>query len=264
MADGTTPVARHADWTPVTRDFDGVTMVLVPAGCFMMGGDADAYYWNGSNFLPNVLDGGEQCFDAPFWIDKFEVTQAQFARLGGQQAQSPGFAGEQHPVERITWIEARDFCALRGARLPSEREWEYAARGPDGLKYPWGNEWDETKAVWAGNSDAQTAEVGSRPNGASWVGALDMSGNVWEWVSSIYRAYPYRVDDGREDGTNRAGARVVRSGSFNNATNNLRAATCNRSTIDNRNNNLGFRCARPCIAHAEIPRIHGCAGRLYI
>lgn len=245
VADGTTPVARNADWTPVTRDFEGVAMVLVPAGCFMMGSDADAYYWDGGRYVRGVAEGGEQCFDAPFWIDKYEVTQAQFARFGGQQAQSPGFAGEQRPVERITWIEALDFCALRGARLPSEREWEYAARGPDGLKYPWGNEWDETKAVWAGNSDRQTAEVGSIPEGASWVGALDMSGNVWEWVSSIYRAYPYRADDGREDSANRTDSRVLRGGSWNyTLTVNLRAASRVRRTSDYWGNGLGFRCAR--------------------
>ena len=149
-----TPVNANADWTPVSRDFDGVSMVLVPAGCFLMNDEAN----------------NQQCFTEPFWIDQTEVTQADFRRLGGVKAAANFFTGDQRPVERITWFEARDFCALRGGRLPTESEWEYAARGPDNLVYPWGNAWDETKAVWSGNSNNQTADVGSIAGGASWVG----------------------------------------------------------------------------------------------
>lgn len=234
-----TPIPNNAAWTPVERDFDGVTMVLVPAGCFMMGSDAEGYDYT----TQGVPDGGEQCFDAPFWIDKFEVTQAQFARFGGVANRESSFSGEQRPVEQITWIEARDFCALRDARLPSEREWEYAARGPDGLKYPWGDEWDETRAVWDGNSNNQTAEVGSRPAGASWVGALDMSGNVWEWVGSAYANYPYVAGDGREDVNRTEGLSFLRGGSWYNSNSDLlRAASRSRLTTGLGYDNLGFRC----------------------
>ncbi|MBC6935116.1 MAG: TIR domain-containing protein [Chloroflexi bacterium] len=107
-----TPVTRNADWTPVERDFDGVTMVLVPAGCFMMG----------SNNYDNEKPVHEQCFDAPFWIDKYEVTQGQFSRLGGSKVIPNAFTGDNRPVENITWFEARDFCELRGMRLPTEAE----------------------------------------------------------------------------------------------------------------------------------------------
>src|SRR5690606_21843483 len=103
-------------------------MVLVPAGCFRMG----------TNVNTNERPVHDQCFDQPFWMDKYEVTQAHFRRLGGTQANSFAFPGINLPVENITWNEAQDFCELRGGSLPSEAEWEYAARGPDGLVYPWG------------------------------------------------------------------------------------------------------------------------------
>ena len=135
--------------------------------------------------------------------------------MGGLAQNSPSFRGDNRPIETIRQNEAEAFCAKRGARLPTETEWEYAARGPDDLIYPWGNTWDASKAVYSGNSDNQTADVGSKPGGASWVGALDMSGNVWQWTSSLYKPYPYNETDGREDQTV-IGTRVARGGSWYN------------------------------------------------
>lgn len=226
----------NAAWTPLGRDFEGVTMVLVPMGCFMMGSD-------GGNADEQPVH--EQCFDEPFWIDQTEVTQSDFTRLGGQKANSNRFEGADRPVERITWLEARDFCALRGVRLPTEREWEYAARGPDGLTYPWGDSWNEDNAVWSGNSNNQTANVGSRMSGASWVGALDMSGNVWEWTSSVYDDYPYFPDDGREqDSDDGEVIRAWRDGSWGDTnTSELRAAFRNWNSASDYLN-FGVRCAR--------------------
>jgi formylglycine-generating enzyme required for sulfatase activity len=207
-----TPVAHNPDWTPIERDFDGVTMVLVPAGCFMMGsseGDSDEQPVH------------EQCFDEPFWIDKYEVTQAQFRRLGGRRVGGNQFDGEDRPVDSIGWYEARDFCALRGGRLPTEAEWEYAARGPESWVYPWGNMWYGYNAVWNRRSSEGTINVGNIPGSVSWVGALDMSGNVWEWTSSKYKSYPYDAADGREAeprGTTTEilrEERVLRGGSWN-------------------------------------------------
>ncbi|MBL8134580.1 MAG: SUMF1/EgtB/PvdO family nonheme iron enzyme [Anaerolineae bacterium] len=204
---GVVPVTRNEQWTPVTQTFsDGITMALVPVGCFTMG---SPYYTD------DEKPAHEQCFDTPFWIDRTEVTQGDFARLGGQKEAANSSEGEQRPVDRIAWFEARDFCALRGARLPTEAEWEYAARGPDSWRFPWGNPWQPARTVWSGNANGGSSAVGSRPEGASWVGALDMSGNVWEWTSSIYGIdynrdydfgdirdrlllYPYRSADGRE------------------------------------------------------------------
>jgi formylglycine-generating enzyme required for sulfatase activity len=164
----------------VVRDFGGVVMVLVPPGCFMLGSE------NGGGDEKPV---NQQCFGKPFWIDRTEVTQSQFMQLGGQMAQAPYFKGNSRPVDSITWFEARDYCARRGARLPTEAEWEYAERGPDNLVYPWGNVWDEGKAVWSRSVSQGTAYVGSISNGASWVGATDMIGNVWEWTSSLYKQF---------------------------------------------------------------------------
>lgn len=184
------------------------------------------------------------CFDQPFWIDRTEVTQAQFRRFEGKTARASYFTGDNRPRENITWFEARDFCAQRGGRLSTEAEWEYAARGPEGLTYPWGNAFVGNNVVYASNSNNQTANVGSRPDGVSWVGALDMSGNVWEWVSSLYKPYPYEADDGRESTSDTNSTHVLRGGGWNGGGGVLRAANRDRSTPDIRYNGWGFRCAR--------------------
>ncbi|MBZ0280686.1 MAG: formylglycine-generating enzyme family protein [Anaerolineae bacterium] len=147
-------------------------------------------------------------------------------------------------MENITWFEARDFCALRGGHLPTEAEWEFAARGPDGLTYPWGDDFIPENVVYRENSNNQTADVGSRPAGASWVGALDMGGNVWEWVNSLYQPYPYDADDGREDLNRTDVSRVVRGGSFFYDTVDLRAANRSGNDPSYRYGFAGFRCAR--------------------
>lgn len=224
-----TPVTRNEEWTPTERDFDGVAMVLVPVGCFMMGhndGDDDEHPVH------------EQCFSTPFWIDKYEVTNAQFTRFAGHaSAQSRGL-DEDRPRENITWEEAQRFCALRGTRLPSESEWEYAARGPNNLIYPWGDGFLTDTATGSKNSNGQTAFVGSHPSGASWVDALDMSGNVWEWTNSYYAAYPFR-----ETTTPSAQGRVYRGGAYTNDAYYLRVTFRDANTESFRYPNVGFRCA---------------------
>lgn len=231
-------IAQNVNWTPVEQDFEGVTMVLVPAGCFMMGSDDGE---------ADVSPVHQQCFDQPFWIDKYEVTQTQFRGLGGIQANAPGFSGANRPVERITWFEALDFCELRNGRLPTEAEWEYAARGPDGLIYPWGNTWNANNAVWNRINSQGTANVGNIPAGISWAGALDMSGNVWEWTSSLDDSYPYDPADGREadTGTRTNVRRVLRGGSWVDVrTDNLGAPRRVGINPNSRDFSLGFRCAR--------------------
>jgi len=188
---------------PVTRTFDdGIVMVQVPAGCFQMGSD------DGEE---NERPAHEQCFESPFWIDRTEVTQGDFDRLGGFKSDPENAPQADHPVFRINWFEARDFCALRGARLPTEAEWEYAARGSQNFLYPWGNDYDESRFASANNQRTSTSAVDLYPQGASWVGALGMIGNVAEWTSSLDMPYPYVADDGREDLTVEAD-RVQRGG----------------------------------------------------
>jgi len=230
-----TPQPSNAAWEPyiTERDFDGVTMVLVPAGCFMMGSD------DGDSDEQPIH---EQCFDEPFWIDKYEVTNADYGSTGCETWSSD----PDQPRNCLDWFEASDFCEAREARLPTEAEWEYAARGPDSLVYPWGNEYDAALVIGEDDptyGDTRTAPVGSRPGGTSWVGALDMSGNVWEWTSSLYEDYPYSDDhENINDDTNR---RVIRGGAFDSTADNLRAAYRSRLHPSNDFNLVGFRCVRP-------------------
>jgi serine/threonine-protein kinase len=190
---GGDPVAANDQWTPSEQAFDGVDMVLVPTGCFMMGSTQEQieyaisewgnYAYRGHH--DDELPLHEQCIDEPFWFDVTEVTNAQFVAFGGQALDAGRWRQDDRPREMVTWFEATIYCQSRGGRLPTEAEWEYAARGPDGLIFPWGDQLISNNVVYEGNSLGETAAVGSRPGGASWVGALDMSGNVWEWVSSI-------------------------------------------------------------------------------
>ncbi|HEC21824.1 MAG TPA: TIR domain-containing protein, partial [Chloroflexi bacterium] len=178
-------VSSNDGWTPFIQEFEGVPMALVPAGCFQMGS---------ANEESNEQPVHEVCFEEPFWIDVYEVTNARYGSAGCEEYSSE----DDQPRNCVNWFEAVAHCESRGARLPTEAEWEYAARGPDGLLYPWGDEFVALNAVYGDDSGGRPAVVGSRPGGVSWVGALDMSGNLWEWVSSIYAFYPYDPDDGRE------------------------------------------------------------------
>jgi formylglycine-generating enzyme required for sulfatase activity len=224
---------KNSDWTPFEYMFDdGVPMLLVPVGCFMMGSD------NGDTDEKPVH---QQCFDVPFWIDKTEVSNAQFNRLGGTSSWLGRWTADDVPRDLITWFDARGFCAKRGARLPTEREWEYAARGVESFVYPWGNVFIADNVVYDGNAH-RTAPVNSYLAGASWVGALHMSGNVWEWVSSLYQPYPYDENDENErDLTTR---RTQHGGSWLTNPTDTRAA--NRSYDDPaiQFTITGFRCVR--------------------
>lgn len=231
-------LTRSAGWTPVERSFGGIPMVQVPAGCFLMGAEMGNSDESPVHFI---------CFSELFWMDKFEVRQAQFNALDGVAASSFAFEGDNRPVEQITWFEARDYCVRRGGRLPTEAEWEYAARGPDTLVYPWGSAFDPQRAVFAGSSGGQTADVGTKPDGASWVGALDMSGNVREWTSSLYAAYPYDAGDGREtdDEITASQQRVLRGGAWNtDDPADLRTASRLASDPASADSSTGLRCVR--------------------
>ena len=165
----------------------------------------------------------EICFEELFWIDRYEVTNAQYRKCvedGKCTLPSEGLACspygdieyDNYPVECVDWFQANDYAAWRGSeyKLPSEAQWEYAARGPDNLIYPWGNTPVVDNVV-----GGHPAEVGSKPSGASWVGAYDLSGNVWEWTSTIRQSYPYDANDGRENNDNTDSSRVFRGGSWN-------------------------------------------------
>lgn len=231
------PVGGAPDWTPQERDFDGVTMVYVPAGCFMMGSN------NGDSDEKPVH---EVCITQPFWLDKYEVSNGQFNSKGRQAGRASNWTADNLPRERITWTEANAFCQLRGARLPTEAEWEYAARGPQSLIYPWGNDFIADNVTYSGNSGGKTAPIDSRPVGRSWVDALNLSGNVWEWVADWYGG-TYYASSPKNDPTGPTSGqyRVLRGGSWNGlVTAYLWGAVRYGVAPDDWDNNGGFRCAR--------------------
>jgi eukaryotic-like serine/threonine-protein kinase len=225
-----------------------VGMVHAPAGEFLMGsanGDSDAQ----DNEKP------QHCIELPaYFIDRTPVTNAQYARFiatGGyanpaywQEAQAAGrwkdgkfidywnnnratdqprywndkrWNQPDYPVVGVSWWEALAYARWAGKRLPTEAEWEKAARGPDGRIYPWGNNWDPARANTVEANRRRTTPVEQfAQNGASPYGALDMAGNVWEWCSTRWSIkYPYTPDDGREDlGGGEHEGRVLRGGSW--------------------------------------------------
>jgi serine/threonine protein kinase len=225
------PVTSNNQWTPVTQTFDGVEMVLVPAGCFMMGSTdeqidyAMTLYENAErSWYENEQPVNEICFDEPFWIDRYEVTNEQHGSTGCTNSSLHA----NQPRNCISWFDARDYCEGMGGRLPTEAEWEYAARGPDNLIYPWGNDFVADNVVYEGKSRGKTAAVGSKPGGISWVGAYDLSGNLWEWTSTSHYEH----------------SRVLRGGSFYDTEHVLRSASRDFAYPDLGLYGYGFRCAR--------------------
>ncbi|MFZ2879584.1 MAG: formylglycine-generating enzyme family protein, partial [Phototrophicaceae bacterium] len=229
-------VQFNAQWTPVEGTAQGITMVLVPAGCFLMGSE--------SSTDVDERPVHRACVDTPFWIDKYEVTQGQFNALNGVAADPPGFDGDNRPVENVDWFEARSFCILRGGSLPTELQWEYTARGPDSLQFPWGNELNRDLFSWDRTEQPQTDPVGSYPGGVSWVGAYDLAGNVFEWMNGRLLGYPYTAADGRED-PNITGDRVVRGGSRYDNANLGRVIDRFAVAQDFKDKFVGFRCVLP-------------------
>lgn len=234
IAEPLSPVTHNADWTPVIREFDGVEMVLVPAGCFEMGS---------ATGNEREMPVHQQCFDEPFWIDRYEVTNAQYHRT------DEAWANDYLPRVHINWVDAWEFCKLRRMQLPTEAQWEYAARGPDGLTFPWGNEFVGDNFAHRGNS-SQISEVDSYPDGVSWVGAFNMSGNVMEWTSTLHRPYPYDANDRRELLTEDGAPRVLRGGSFYEHEFYLRSAYRFGANTSNNNFNIGLRCS---LAYSDTP-----------
>ncbi len=236
-------------------------LCLVPAGEFLMGSDPNKDEQSQNGEYP------QHTVNLPeFQIAKIPVTVAEYAcyvRDGHAEPSSPGFMPTtwqtqfserlDHPVVNVTWHNAMDYAAwladLTGQpwRLPTEAEWEKAARGTDGRLYPWGDQFDPVKASTnEGGGHYVTTPVWGYPAGASPYGVLDMAGNVNEWVSSLWKPYPYRADDGREQ-VFRTGMRSQRGGSFTSASVFVRTANRNLNDPSYASITCGFRlvCAPP-------------------
>ncbi|HLO13238.1 MAG TPA: SUMF1/EgtB/PvdO family nonheme iron enzyme [Anaerolineales bacterium] len=238
-------------------------MVLVPAGEFTMGRKAsdefvDCQKIDSECQLAWLLDEEpvHQVYVDSFYIDIYEVTNALYKACQDQGAcdppknnisnKHPDYYGnpeyDNYPVIWVDWNMAKTYCEWRGARLPTEAEWEKAARGTDARPYPWGEKLDATFANY-NYSVGDTTAVGSYEKGKSPFGLYDMAGNVWEWVSSLYRPYPYDATDGREAPSSDEN-RVVRGGSWGLMGDSVSVAFRYGLKPTDANMDLGFRCAK--------------------
>ena len=228
-----------------TREKDGMAMVCVPAGEFLMGStDAD----------PDAEDDEKPqhavYLDA-FWIDRTEVTNAQYRRCGvAGGCTEPAFWSDSNynapdqPVVGVDWDQATAYCDWAGGRLPTEAEWEKAARGTDGRIYPWGESAPNCDKANYGNCVGRPAAVGSYPAGASPYGALEMAGNVWEWVSDWYDdGYYASLADHNPQGPSSGTYRGLRGGSWYDNSGGVRSAYRGGDSPDFGNSLHGFRCS---------------------
>jgi formylglycine-generating enzyme required for sulfatase activity len=250
------PVPKKRPTGPKPASFDlrvGARMVLLPAGEFVMGSDAPDAQPNEQPLTPVAL--------SPFYMSQHPITNAQYERFDPRhKAKRMDGAGDDHPVVYVTSFEAARFCEWLGQqdgrkyRLPTEAEWEFAARGNDGRKYPWGNQ--NGGGDLANFADASTAfpwrdpqindgypvtsPVGAFPRGASFFAIEDMAGNVWEWCLDFYQPLPGCLK--QDPRTPASGSkRVYRGGSWKSRFTNLRA-TARASNAPNYScNDLGFR-----------------------
>jgi len=263
----TTPTLPSPSLTPLPvlgstliSPLDGMVMVYVPAGDFLMG-SSDQQIATVQVMCPScdISDESPQhkvYLDA-FWIDRTEVTNAQYAQcvaIGVCRAPSKLYSYthssyygnpeyDNYPVIYVDWNDAVAYCVWAGRRLPTEAEWEKAARGTDGRTYPWGEAFDCTRANYSG-CVGDTSEVGSYPSGASPYGALDMAGNVWEWVSDWYDGGYYSVSPSSNPlGPTSGIYRSLRGSAWINSDYYLHAANRNGDNTALLDDDVGFRCA---------------------
>ena len=197
---------------------NGMEFMYVPAGKFLMGS-------KNKNKIASSDECPQHTVDIPYdyWMARFPVTNAQYNQFKGKKFEKEK---ENHPVLRVNWGDAMKYSQWLNQllkaelptglflRLPTETEWEKAARGGDGREYPWGNQFDQNKCNTIESGIGSTTPVGLfSPQGDSPYGCADMSGNVWEWTHSLHAPYPYKANDGRENGMS-SELRAIRGGSF--------------------------------------------------
>jgi len=231
---------------------DGAAIILIPSGEFTMGIDQanDPNFWGGEGPAHKISLND-------FYIYRTEVTNGMYA-LCAKEKQCPKpsnntsqtrksyFGNPQfndYPVVLVSWVMANAYCKWAGGRLPTEAEWEKAARGTDGRRFPWGNALP--KPGLANFSSPDTVKVGKYPNGASPYGVLDMAGNVLEWVHDIYAPEYYKTSpEENPSGPDTGSKRVIRGGSWHSGFDGLRTVARASLKFDDSNNSVGFRCAQ--------------------
>jgi formylglycine-generating enzyme required for sulfatase activity len=236
-------------------------MTRIPAGAFTIGNDIG----------PDEERPAHSVNVVAFEIDLFPVTNTEFAKfldaqglrnsrgerryddddndarihlINGHWQADAGF--ERHPVVEVSWVGARDYCSWLSKSLPTEAQWEKAARGADSRSYPWGNEPPTANRARFAARYNQTTNVDAFPDGRSPFGLWSMAGNAWEWVSSAYRPYPYRADDGRES-LEAGPVRSTRGGGHDSPASEItitqRGKNLSRSPQAG-HHNISFRCVR--------------------
>jgi formylglycine-generating enzyme required for sulfatase activity len=269
------------------RPADHAVMVYAPRGEFVMGSTDDQIKYSVQLCEEDgvrIFGEGAICFPSEFadetpahavilegfWIDRIEVTNKQYERCVEAGVCTPPVekesftraiyygesAYDDYPVIWVGWEQAAAYCSWVGARLPTEAEWEYAARGPESRIFPWGNTFDGTRLNYCdascelGIADEafddgypDTAPVGSYPSGASWCGALDMAGNVREWVTDWYGAYQGRQQE-NPAGPQSGQLVVSRGGSWFDLPTNVRSVKRGQNTPDFSAYKLGIRCVK--------------------
>ncbi|UCF60023.1 MAG: formylglycine-generating enzyme family protein [Anaerolineaceae bacterium] len=252
------------------RPSDSMVMVFVPEGSFLIGSDENQIE-TAKTLCEEYPDAYGKCssetfeLETPqhfaevdaFWIDRTEVTNGQYSLCvedgacnPSRLADDPTYNGEIYPVAGIPWKDAVDYCIWAGGRLPMEVEWEYAAKGAKGTIYPWGDEFECERGSFSDQCSpcedgySGPAPVESFPLGASWCGAMDLAGNVWEWVGDVYNEHTiYYQSNSTSNQTE--DLRVLRGGSWGYCPAFLR--TTYRYSVTPSANYLavGFRCVVP-------------------
>ena len=263
----TPPGPALGEWA--ARASDGMQMVFVPGGEFVMGSDEAEVDFA----LQQCLVYGSNCarryfsVEMPlhtvsldsFWIDMTEVASSQYQQCVLDAACEPAGCrsdGNDYPVVCVTWDQAAAYCRWAGARLPTEAEWEYAARGSERYRYPWGDDFDGTLLNYCDSSCTlskrdeefddryqRSAPVGSYPLGASWVGALDMAGNVWEMVADWNGNYSASAQV-NPTGPDSGARKVARGGSWHASPDHVRTSLRTHVSPTASIDHAGFRCAR--------------------
>ena len=279
-----TPQSERVLGDTFARSSDGMALVYVPAGEFQMGSDREGIcyarklcqQYGGKGAIATcgtAAFANEQPAHtvelSAFWIDRTEVTNGQYRRCVEAGACSPpdqtgsytreAYFGEpgfdDYPVIWVTWQQATDYCSWAGSRLPTEAEWEYAARGPQSWIFPWGNDLNLSRLNYCDASCAtgvtdqlfddgypETAPVGSFPTGVSWCGALDMAGNVREWIGDWFAYY------GKDRQVNPSGpasgqSRIPKGGCWLDTPDDTRCANRGENAPDYARHKVSFRCA---------------------